>query len=151
MKKDITASLLKRLGEAADGYRGENDIYIVASYTFPHELSVFNSESKAKEYYSILDQDENNIFGPYNTPIENPPTDTIISIIVNIEKDDGSVNEIILDPKEYDALFFSESAKDKFLYPYYTNLYGVEFAAKMKKDSIAAAVGHIKQSTRTPI
>ncbi len=44
--------------------------------------------------------------------------------------------KITIDPLEVDCLFWGEASFDKFVFPYYAQLYGVEHAAKMKKETI---------------
>lgn len=136
MTRQVPASLLKVLGEAADGYRTGEAIYIAASYNFPHELEVFEDEQDAEAYVQQSDKTPDwGVFGPYVTnQVERLTAGTdyeILSIKVSIRKN-GKEEEIEIDPKESDLLVWSESAMDKFIYPYYVQLYGIEAVSELK-------------------
>lgn len=52
-------------------------------------------------------------------------------------------------PQEYDALFFSQAAVQKFVIPYYTSLYGPEFAVEIQDQLAQASIallGHLPWS-----
>jgi len=145
MPATITASLLKRLGEAADGYRTGADIWCAAEIAFPHELEVFPTEQEAKQYCSQQGT-QYEVFGPYCTPVDarKAVSGRVLNIKVTVESG-GTTKDIDIDPNEVDALFWGESSADKFVFPYYTSLYGVEKAAQMKRDfltSQAVIFGH---------
>lgn len=131
----MTASLLKRVAEAADGYRSGNEIWIVAATKFPHELEVFKIDTEAQEYKKQKSR-THEIFGPFMTgsPTAMSSSRSQIKEIVVTLKTGKKIN---IDPNECDSLFWSESAFDKFVFPYYSQLYGVEHAAKMRKETVA--------------
>ena len=134
--KPLSASLLKRLGEAADGYRDGREVWCVAATKFPHDLEVFFSESEANKYHSDHTR-THSVFGPFKTGSEvsaSSEVGEVVEITVTI-KVAGKKKDVKIDPKKIDCLFWSESAIDKFVFPYYAQLFGVEHAAKMRKQS----------------
>lgn len=148
--KLLSASLLKRLAEAADGFRDGREIWCVAATKFPHELEVFFSEVEADALCKVRTK-THSVFGPFKTGSETARLAVrpeIIEISVTI-KEGGKTKQVKVDPKEVDCLFWSESAVDKFVIPYYARLYGVEHAAKMRKTFAAerkALSGHDRKT-----
>ena len=148
--KLLSASLLKRLAETADGFRDGREIWCVAATKFPHDLEVFFSEAEADTFCKVRAR-THSVFGPFKTGSETARLGVgaeIIEIVVTI-KEDGKTKQVKVDPKEIDCLFWSESAVDKFIVPYYARLYGVEHAARMRKTFIAEGnrlSGHDRQT-----
>lgn len=136
--RPLSASLLKRLGEAADGYRDGREIWCVAATKFPHDLEVFFTKTEAEDFRKSIKK-THEIFGPYKTGSgihKVVDGKKITEIIVKI-KDNETIKEITINPEEYDCIFWSEAAVDKFVFPYYARLFDVEYAAKMKKATLA--------------
>lgn len=137
--KTIPASLLKRVAEAADGYRNGEEIWCVAALKFPHDLEVFQ-DSLSAENFKNSNKSTHEIFGPFTSGkppskqknLRNDIKDITITLIKN-----GRPKKISIDSNKIDCLFWSEAAFDKFVFPYYAQLYGVEHAAKIRKETLA--------------
>jgi hypothetical protein len=160
----MSASLLRRLAEAVDGYRSGEALYVVAAWHFPHEVAgVFPSRALASEAVRRKGLDYA-AFGPYFAPPDSgnelmvyslrlcpglheldsycPDTTASLSqavpyasikdVTITIHAKDGTAVESVLPPSEVDAVFFTLSAIDKFVMPYYTRIYGAQFAADMR-------------------
>ena len=142
----LPASLARRLAEAADGLRNVNQVFFIAGYKFPHPIKDFPDEPSAQAYLSYLfeqgfsDKDFA-IFGPYKT------TDDVENLnlvgVENIEKVDltihfknGSQQNVSL-PGGIDSIFFNLSSFEKFVFPYYCHLFGVEYAKKLRDNLIS--------------
>lgn len=136
----LSAPLLRRLAEAADGYRTGKAVYVVASMRAPYDVrGVFEADSaatiearKAGPSYRV--------FGPYVTPRDEfkvAPAQ-ILDITVRVQTAKGPVT-MTVDPKEYDAMFWSLGAVDKFLVPYYAGVSGPERAVQVHQDYLANA------------
>lgn len=62
----MTASLLKRLGEAVDGYRTGERVWVVAAWRFPNRvLGVFTNRDSAAVVGGVAGYA---VFGPYTAP-----------------------------------------------------------------------------------
>ena len=134
----LSAPLLRRLAEAADGYRTGKAVYVVASVRAPYTVrGVFEADSqatiearKAGPSYSV--------FGPYVTPrdeFKEAPAE-ILDITVKIQTAKGPVS-VTVNPKEYDAMFWSVAAVDKFLVPYYAGVAGANRAVQVRAGYLA--------------
>lgn len=166
----MTASLLKRLGSAVDGYRTGLPVWVVASTEFPNDVvGVFPSAERARAAM-LRAGGSNHVFGPYVAPPDNGlrtivfslpckknldtscqpardslpddstgagirPTeiDSIRSITVTVLKKNGRVMSVTVPPEEAEAFFLTMSAVDRFLIPYYTQLYGASVAADLRE------------------
>jgi hypothetical protein len=60
------------------------------------------------------------------------PLANIQDITITIHAKTGPAVERVLTPGEVDAVFFTLSAIDKFVMPYYTRVYGAQYAADMR-------------------
>ena len=137
----IPASLAKRLGEAADGYRNTGTVYFVAGYKAPHKIKAFFELQEAQDFLSNLNSDEFEIFGPFDTidelkefPVIKP--ENIKSIGLHIKYNDGTEHESTLHGN-IDSIFLSLSSFDKFIFPYYSHVYGVDYAKRLRDKLIA--------------
>ena len=122
----VSASLLRVLGEAADGYRTGRPLYIVADYRFPHTiLGIFPSAEEARRVAA----DSFGVFGPIVTPRAAEPDSgyRLVGVTLTYQVGDSTHN-VPVDLNAVDALFFTYSAIDKFVIPYYTKLYGPALA-----------------------
>lgn len=126
---DPPASLVKRVAEAAAGMRNGRQVWFVASMEFPHQVKEHHSEAEADADRSAKGEGHV-ILGPFLTPPDALHKKKIEWIQVKVE---GVSKVLRFDPADVDALFWSLSALDKFLYPYYTMLYGPEKAAEMRR------------------
>jgi hypothetical protein len=129
------ATLLRRLAEAADGYRDGRDKFVVAAQVFPHNVAgVFSSREEADRTARDSAKSANGyaVFGPYRTP---PDT--------NVSREVDDVDSVVTylkdkttrtyDGDEYDALFWSMPAFDKFVAPYLTFVAGADHAQRQRQ------------------
>lgn len=129
------ASLLRRLAEAADGYRDGRPRFVVAGRRFPHPVAgVFEDAEQADSVVRLLGADTMNyeVFGPYRA-VEDPPQaverdEEVAKVIVITRGDDTTT----FDGGEVDALFWSLPAFDKFIAPYLTSVGGPRYAAAQR-------------------
>ena len=156
--RPLSAALLRRLGEAADGFRTGRPIYVVACYDDPREdLRVFECEADALEHLTRAG-DRFGMFGPFATPADRsvsggplrevavtPGTRSVragevAEVAVTIRAESGEERTVRLDGREHDALFWTASAIDKFAVPYYAHVQGAEFAAELRRRVMAGPV-----------
>jgi hypothetical protein len=135
----LPASLLRRLAEAADGFRDGTDRYVVAAREFPHKVAgAFRDSTEAKAIAvarSLSDTLHYAVFGPYVT-IAEPVPDSLVKgpedvVSVTVKTIDGKVKTYSAD--SVDALFWSVAAFDKFVAPYLTSVAGVQYAAEQRE------------------
>lgn len=132
---DLPASLLKRVAQAADGFRNGRRVWFVVERAFPHAIATFFQEAEAKA--AVDDNGESHVLvGPYRTPVGPSSMDRVEWIDVKLA---GREKPLRYNGESVDALFFSQSALDKFFYPYYTAVYGPEYAAEMRKRHTGAS------------
>jgi hypothetical protein len=160
----MSASLLRRLAEAVDGYRSGDTLFVVAAWRFPNGVAgVFRNPREATEVARRRGV-AYGVFGPYFAPPDSgnemmlyslqpcpglhepdswcPDTTFALSqavpyanikdITITIHAKDGASVERVLAPGEVDAVFFTLSAIDKFVMPYYMRVYGAQFTADMR-------------------
>lgn len=126
--KDPTASLARRVAEAAAGLRNGRRVWFVVQEDPPHKLRKHYDESAADE--DVATNPGYLKVGPYLTPDETPQKRAIETVRIKFA---GVAQELTYKGDEVDALFFSLAALDKFYYPYYARLHGVETAAAMRR------------------
>lgn len=157
-----TATLLKRLGEAVDGYRTGQQVWVAATFgATPQVLGVFKSAADAR---AVVDTAKicSHVFGPYVAPPDvstgpsaerqvmmiagvkhTPetiyyftgravPADSVVSITVAMRLKDSTEIQEKYGTGDLDALFFTLPAVDKFVIPYYVRLYGLAYAASLR-------------------
>ena len=163
----LSAGLLRRLAEAADGYRTGQPIWVVARTQEPYDiLGVFSdSAAAARAKESVAGADR---FGPFVTPLDfnramalvpvrhRPPTiyggpgdslaawkfpaqpipiDDLDSIAISAYNRRGLVVWHASSPaRDIDAVFFTLAAQDKFAFPYYARVSGLEQTEAMRND-----------------
>jgi hypothetical protein len=131
------ASLLRRVAEAADGYRDGEDKFVLADRRFPHKvLGVFDSLAQAQDSLSRSKPPEGSeykVYGPFRTPpdsgyVEKAGDEIVEVIVVRADKTRRSY-----DGRKYDAMFWGMTAFDKFVAPYLTTVSGVGEAARQRR------------------
>jgi hypothetical protein len=130
-----SASLLRRLAEAADGYRDGADRFVVAAREFPHKVvGVFLTKAEADSV--AADSSTSTLhyeaFGPYRTAAEagvSPEVDDVDSVVAYY----AGGEQKTYDGKKYDALFWSLPAFDKFVAPYLTSVSGADYAQSQRQ------------------
>jgi hypothetical protein len=129
------ATLLRRLAEAADGYRDGRDKFVVAAQVFPHKVAgVFSTREEADRVArdSARSPDRYAVFGPYRTPPDmdvSPEVNDVDSVVTYLK--DKTTRTY--DGDEYDALFWSLPAFDKFVAPYLTFVAGADHAQRQRE------------------
>jgi hypothetical protein len=144
----ISASLLRRLAEAADGYRTGKPVFIVASATPLDVDSVYTDASAAKGRAARAGASYR-VFGPYVTGrdrFKGKPAE-VLSITVKLQTEARETSTVTVDPQAYDLLVWTLPALDKFVIPYYARIYGADQANKLREDylrnaSISPLGGH---------
>ena len=148
-----TASTLKRIAEAVDGYTGGGRVYVVVDSGNVASIltSRFDADTLAKRL-------RGEVHGPFTAPpgpISYLPSrcvhrasmmlgycnkifprirlDDIKTITLTIALKSGPTRTINL-PTDADAIFLSGSSYDKFVFPYYARVYGVSTAASMRQE-----------------
>ena len=125
------APLLLRLAEAADGYRdGQNHYFVFNRHEPSDEDREFPTLADANEYLSQKTTPADFVvFGPCQTPIDNAALGvTNVSVTWN-----DSTPKLDTDvAAKADCIFWSASAVDKFLIPYYARVWGVEAAERLR-------------------
>jgi hypothetical protein len=155
----ISAALLARLAEAADGHRTGAEIWFVGQL----KPDFFKAGHKIRGPYASKEiafasdpslfaanpaNDTHKIFGPFLTTSEVTGTKVNqIKRVILVLQDD---REICLDGAKYDCVFWSLSAYDKFVVPYYVQVGTLDEAEevrdKFRLDTSTVAGTHIPGS-----
>jgi hypothetical protein len=129
------ASLVRRLAEAADGYRDGKDKWVVASRRAEkgnHEvLGVFSSLDEAA-FVAQRGGGAFAAFGPFSTPKDDyriPEGERVLEVIVRYV----NKKERRYSPDSVDALFWGLPAFDKFIVPYLSSIASAEYAAEQRE------------------
>jgi hypothetical protein len=141
----LPPSLLKRLAEAADGFRDGQPRWIVADRNFRidghghkvlHPLFLHpDSAGAARDSAAARDTTDADfgIFGPFRATESPPqvivPAEDVIEVIVVTRGGDTTR----YNGRDYDALFWSLPAFDKFVAPYLEKVGGAAFAARQRE------------------
>lgn len=165
---NVPGTLLRRLADAADAFRTGTSVWVVADPNPPHEVSgVYDTQAAADADTMIADGFQR--YGPFVTPVDSGsvrqifavcihrirpysnwscppggqqppfPLDSVLSIQVTVNASNREPMQMTLSPDSVDLVFFTLSAFDKYLAPYYTSAYGAGFTAVLR-DSLAAAI-----------
>jgi hypothetical protein len=136
-----TASLLRRVAEAADGFRDGIPRYVVASQVHPHNvLGAFLSRAQADDSLASVRASDParyssyEVFGPY-AAVDDPPmvaADTSEEVLEVVVKYRGGKTTTYRGD-EVDAIFWGLPAFDKFIAPYLTAVSGVRYAAEQRE------------------
>jgi hypothetical protein len=169
--RPISARLARRLAEAAFGYMGLGPVYLVAAYepidsvADPYDVTCFRSDWEAAEAFAaILNTDPElpryGVFGPYATELVGEPLisqyslDTI-SLLVDSPADSSPAQGTLTIPaSEFDSLFWTRAAVEKFAVPYYAALYSPAFADLVLEEydgARLAVLGHMPWSEYTEL
>lgn len=157
----LSAAILKRVGDAVDGYRTGETVWVVVSFTPPHRVdTVVASLEVANRRRATLGRDYH-VLGPYRTATDynagQPPMFFFFchdwdSDPCNFEYaletpawDYGATDSIVVSvyragdtwrrqfPRgSVDALFFTLAAADKFYFPYLAQVHGLGFADSVR-------------------
>jgi hypothetical protein len=128
----VSATMLRVLAETADEFRTGSPVYLVAAFPFPHKvIGGFTTRAGADSARAAAGSSYG-VFGPYLTA-EDPDVEGAPKVIsVRVELESAGGREVVeVNPDTVDALFFSQSAYDKFVTPYYSRVYGPAFALEL--------------------
>jgi len=130
----FSAPLLRRLAEAADGYRDGVDRFFVVSLESPHEVlrEEFLKREDADAAAKVRSTETLHFaaFGPYRTEADSVAQAASVDSVVAFLSDG---RRRVYDGSAVDALFWSLPAYDKFVTPYETTVYGVAEAARRRE------------------
>ena len=143
-----SAAVLARVAEAADGFRDGKTYYFVVNAASPRTVEWRSTRPEAEAVASTLQQGSQTgagarwvVVGPCSTPedVVKQPNGIWTVCTVSVEERDAAGNVVRTYDRVWrngessmDALFFNVSAMDKFLFPYYTAVYGAHIAADMR-------------------
>ena len=135
-KSPKSASLARRLAEATDGYRDGKPKWVVADRQRTQGnhrvVGVFSTlteaDSAAKAEGGTIE-----VFGPFVTPKEGfdfPPKESVAAVVVIYRDSTQAPTRYSAD--SIDALFWGLSAFDKFIVPYLSSVYSVDYAKQQR-------------------
>lgn len=138
----VSAAVAKRLAAAADGFRHGRPMYFVSGFRDPAGFQRFEGEGgRAAAERARMEKEAGGggtkygVFGPYVTePAAGPdagPGPEVLDVTVRVKLPDGSTQTRVFGGREFDALFWTRSAVDKFAIPYYTGALGLDHAARL--------------------
>jgi len=161
-----SASLLRRVAGIADAFRTGDTIYIVISDSFPHPVAgVFSDSALADSVagdagptYGVLrtstppgeDADADAVILPgcykhrYTTQFICPlaayqiPQDSVAEVELIIRTTGGDSLVVTVPGDSAAAFILTLEAYDKFIVPYYTSVFGVEYVAAERLGLVAA-------------
>lgn len=144
-EQPVSAGVAKRLAAAADGFRHGRPMYFVSGFRDPSGLQRFEGEGgrEAAERARMEREaggggEKFGVFGPYVTEPGRgpaaPPAGEVLDVTVRMKLPDGSTRTQVLGGGEYDALFWTRSAVDKFVVPYYAGALGLKYATRVSED-----------------
>jgi len=136
----LSASLLRRLAEAADGYRDGVPRIIIARRDPPHAVAgVFRADDLGIDEALRAAGPGYEAFGPYLTPQTESFTNSahdVLSVTVTFRGQEPQE----FSAAEYDALIWSIPAFDKMVMPYLTSVSGFEHAARERSAFVSGSV-----------
>jgi hypothetical protein len=150
-----------RFGEAADAHRTGEPVWVLADTAFPHVVyGIYDDPREAPSVSGHM------LSGPYVTPpdfgaeragmiicahlkrpysryvcsgtLGFPPLNPaeMESFTLTVTMTDGRSESLTLPAGDTDAFFLSVSAFDRFVAPFYTRSYGVDFAKRIRDDIV---------------
>jgi hypothetical protein len=169
--RPISARLARRLAEAAFGYMGLGPVYLAAAYepidgvADPYDVICFRSDWAAAERYAayrntIPDSPRYGVFGPYDTELGGVPLtsqyslDTISLLVDSPASTSPAQGTLTIPASDYDSLFWTRAAVEKFAVPYYAALYSPAFAEFVLEEydgARLAVLGHMPWSEYTEL
>ncbi|MBB4637075.1 hypothetical protein [Longimicrobium terrae] len=135
----VKAGTLRRAAEAADGMRGQEVYLQIGQDDF-----VITEQKPAN-------QDPDRLLITCHTcdyPVPDRPN--LLSVVASTRKGSNSKAHSLRD--DYDAVFWSESAIEKFVQPYYARMYGVDAGVRLRlmqeawRDPDVFAFAHLPKS-----
>lgn len=159
----MPAALLRRVAEAVQGLPTGSPMYVAVETTLPYKVIMIGPQRAAVEDSARRTHQRYAVVGPVEG--EEPPhtmalklpcthwVDSYMSCPDSTKRMSGMVTNVmvifqgggrsdtvaVFAPGVADALFFSLSAMDKFVFPYYAKIYGIEYADRMRSLYISAS------------
>jgi hypothetical protein len=141
-EQPVSAVVAKRLAAAADGFRHGRPVYFVSGFRDPAGFQRFEGEEgraaaerARREREASGGGEKYGVFGPYVTGAaavaDERAEPEVLDVTVRVKLADGSTQTRVFGGKEFDALFWTRSAMDKFVIPYYTGALGLDHAVKL--------------------
>jgi hypothetical protein len=112
--------------QAVSSYGDTGQVYVVVSNVRPYAPLGYYTTRAAADSAAAAAGAAYGAYGPFRGLATRDPWE-VLSITVRVRTADGE-RDLHYDPRTVDAVFLSMSAVQKFLLPYYKNLYGDEFA-----------------------
>ncbi len=166
----MSAGMLKRLGAAVDGHRTGTRVWVVIDSAAPYTVwGVFEKHDPAIEvarrhpgtlalgpYYAPTDDGLTETFmattcwkdqyTQWHCPdsLRTTSMDSVLSVTVTVQTRDGRRYVSNFGP-DVEAVFFTLSAIDRLLLPYYTTLYGPEYAKRQRQEVVRRIRGQQHQ------
>jgi hypothetical protein len=159
----MPATLLRRVAEAVQGLPNGYAVYVAVEMTLPYEVIMIGPERAAVEDSARRTHQRYAIVGPvegeepphtmsYQLPcthradsyMQCPDSTHRFSVVpstVIVIFQSGAQSDTVASfaPAEGDALFFNLSSMDKFVFPYYARVFGIEYAARMRAEYLRRA------------
>jgi hypothetical protein len=128
--------MLRVLAEIADEFRTGAPVFLVAAFAFLHTVIGGVPSRAAADSARAAAGPGHGVFGPYVTPADQIPDSVpkVISVRLEIQTPQGK-QVVDVDPDTVNALFFTQAAVDKFAIPYYSRVYGPEYASKLRRET----------------
>jgi hypothetical protein len=134
----IPAELLRRVAEAADGHRGQ-DYWFVFSVDEEDHPNGRRRHFVSRGFERKVDTDPDieassrrHRIGPFRTPAwGNKRERTMTGLTVRSRRNNQAERTHNLSPGALDSIFWTESAIDKFLIPYYVRIHGWAYGADL--------------------
>lgn len=162
-KHPVSAGVAKRLAAAADGFRHGRPMYFVSGYRDVGPIQRYEGEEGREAAERARREreargEEVDVFGPYVTGAGGEPGaragHEVLDVTVRVRLTDGSVRTRVLDGGDYDAIFWTRSAVDKFVIPYYAGAVGLPQAVRISEDFAGDGVymlGHLPDTVSVMI
>lgn len=152
-EQSLPITLIKAVGEAAVAFRTGSDVYVGIHREYPHDREVFytydgsgDTRQEAEQWLQSKDDASDwIIIGPIVTEAEEPASKAVATDF-KVTVEGRGINGASLSRTydgEIDAVFLTLAAIDKFLIPYYTQVYGIKRAMQIREELLQKEEGPI--------
>lgn len=135
--RPMSPRLLRRLAQAALGSPERKGQWWVCRYEADPQTGKYDihgpmDEAAAQAKLKSLDAEQFGLFGPYElTPNERAPLKPQAAVVRRVTVESDGAAPLVIEADQYDAIFWSSAAVEKFLLPYYTLSSGIDYAARV--------------------